>query len=152
VTAQPLILVAEDDTDIRELVGFSLRREGWRTTEASNGVEALRRVGTESPDLVVLDIGMPGLDGHAVCRILRAKGDGAPPVIFLTARSQPTDLAAGLDLGAVDYVGKPFAVEELVARVRTALRMKQKLETVGEQAIENERRRVRAALRAAARD
>lgn len=145
---RPTILIAEDDSDIRDLVGFALRREGYKTVEAENGVDALRKAQHEAPDLVLLDITMPGLDGLAVCRILQAKGLDAPPVIFLTARSQPVDLVAGLDVGAIDYVPKPFKMEELLARVRNALRMQQRLSTIGEQAIERERQRVREAVRA----
>lgn len=144
------ILVAEDDSDIRELVAYSLRREGFRTLEAVNGVDALRTIQAEEPDLVVLDIAMPGLDGLAVCRILQAKGLEAPPVVFLTARSAPAELAEGLDTGAVDYVAKPFQMAELVARVRNALRMRRRLDEIGHEAIEAERRRVREAVRALA--
>jgi CheY-like chemotaxis protein len=114
---QPLILVAEDDADIRGLVAFTLRRQGWRTAEAGDGVEALRKAQAEMPDLIVLDVNMPGLDGFAVCRILQAKGLAAPPVVFLTARAGAVDLAEGLEIGAADYVCKPFAVDDLLARV-----------------------------------
>lgn len=118
----PLVLVAEDDEDIRRLVVHNLRREGYRAAEAVDGLDALRAVTADPPALVILDIGMPRLDGKAVCRILRAKGAAAPRVIFLTAASAPADRVEGLDLGAVDYVTKPFDRDELMARVRAALR------------------------------
>jgi two-component system phosphate regulon response regulator PhoB len=147
VTEQPLILIAEDDEDIRDLVAFSMRRAGYRTVVAADGLDTLKKANSEQPSLVLLDIGMPGLDGKAVCRILQSKGFEAPPVIFLTARSQTQDRVDGLELGAVDYVVKPFEMAELVARVRLALRTQERLATVGDEAIARQREKVRAEQR-----
>jgi DNA-binding response OmpR family regulator len=124
---RPVVLVAEDDDDIRSLLVFGLWREGYRVVEAGDGLEALRAVTAERPALVILDIAMPRLDGLAVCRILQSKGAEAPPVIFLTAAAHPRQRVEGLDLGAVDYVTKPFDQTELMARVRAALRTTEKL-------------------------
>jgi two-component system, OmpR family, response regulator MprA len=127
VRDRPVVLVAEDDDDIRELLTFGLRREGYRVAAASDGLDALRAITAEQPDLVLLDITMPRLDGRAVCRILRAKGSEAPAVIFLTAAARTAERVAGLDLGAMDYVTKPFDPAELMARVRAALRTVRRL-------------------------
>jgi len=118
---EPVVLVVEDDEDIRTLLALCLRREGYRVVEAADGVEALRASASESPAIVLLDIAMPRLDGKAVCRTLQARGPDAPRVIFVTAAAHPAQRAEGLALGAVDYVTKPFAQRELVARVREAL-------------------------------
>lgn len=118
---RPLAVVADDDEDIRRLVGFLLRRAEFRVEEAANGLEALRKVMSLEPDVVVLDINMPHLDGHAVMRILQSNEDRRQRVVFLSARTTVQDRLAGLELGAVDYVPKPFEGAELVARVRAAL-------------------------------
>ena len=116
------ILVADDDRDIRALLSHRLRRLGYQTIEASDGLQALKlAVAEPRPDLLVLDIGMPGLDGHALLRIVQAQGEEAPPVIFLTARTAPEDRSLGLALGAADYVVKPYLFEELLIRLRRAL-------------------------------
>src|SRR5207244_8324019 len=96
--------------------------EGYDVVAAADGLDALRAITAERPELVLLDIGMPRLDGKAVCRILQSKGPEAPAVIFLTASAHPAQRVEGLDLGAVDYVTKPFDQAELLARVRAALR------------------------------
>ncbi|HVU78036.1 MAG TPA: response regulator [Gaiellaceae bacterium] len=118
---RPLAVVADDDEDIRRLVGFLLRRADFRVEEASNGLEALRKVMNLTPDIVVLDINMPHLDGHAVMRILQSNEERKQRVVFLSARATVQDRVAGLELGAVDYVPKPFEGAELVARVKAAL-------------------------------
>jgi diguanylate cyclase (GGDEF)-like protein len=118
------ILVADDDPDILMLLGHVLDREGYRIVQASDGIEALQLVKETSPDLCLLDVSMPGLDGYAVCRALQAQGPAAPPVIFLTARADTASRVNGLDAGAADYVVKPFDAAELRARVRAALRTK----------------------------
>jgi DNA-binding response OmpR family regulator len=118
---RPLAVVADDDEDIRRLVGFLLRRADFRVEEAANGLEALRKVMSLSPDVVVLDINMPHLDGHAVMRILQSNEERRQRVVFLSARSTVQDRVAGLELGAVDYVPKPFEGAELVSRVKAAL-------------------------------
>ncbi len=117
------VLVVEDEPDIRETLKYNLLREGYRVALAASGEEALRAVRTERPDLVLLDLMLPGVDGLEVCR--RLKKDPATaglPVIMLTARGEESDIVAGLELGAEDYVTKPFSPRVLVARVRAALR------------------------------
>jgi diguanylate cyclase (GGDEF)-like protein len=120
----PRVLVADDDPDILVMVSTLLRREGYRILEASSGLAALELARSSSPDLLLLDVAMPGLDGYTVCRELRATTPDPPPVIFLTARVDTQDRVVGLDAGAVDYIVKPFSAAELRARVRAALRTK----------------------------
>jgi two-component system response regulator MprA len=119
---RPLALVAEDDPDLLRLTTYQLRIGGFRTIAASNGLDALKLIVSERPDVAVLDIGMPGLDGRAVLRISQSQGAGAPPVLFLTALGDVKNRVAGLEDGAVDYITKPVAGAELVARCRAALR------------------------------
>jgi len=116
------VLVVEDEKDIRDLVRFHLNEEGYDVIEAESGEDALRRVETDRPGLVVLDLMLPGVDGLEVCRRLRA-GSGTPlPVIMLTAKAAELDRVLGLEIGADDYMTKPFSPRELVARVRAVLR------------------------------
>ncbi|MER5811034.1 response regulator transcription factor [Streptomyces sp. NPDC002033] len=115
------VLVVEDDPGVRSTLDQLLRFEGYRVLLASDGLEALAVLGRESPDLAVVDVVMPGLDGLALCRMLRRRGDRLP-VLVLTARHQIGDRVAGLDAGADDYLSKPFATEELFARIRALLR------------------------------
>ena len=114
------ILIVDDEPKIVRLVSDYLEAAGFGVLAAGSGEEALMRVRTERPDLVVLDLGLPGLDGLDVTRSLRR--DGELPVIMLTARDDETDRIIGLELGADDYVTKPFSPRELVARVRAVLR------------------------------
>jgi two-component system, OmpR family, response regulator len=116
------ILVVDDDAHIRDVVCFALRRAGYQPVTAGNGRAALEVAAREMPALVVLDILMPELDGTAVCARLRAKSD--VPVIFLTSKDEEMDRILGLELGADDYVVKPFSPRELVARVKAVLRRK----------------------------
>jgi two-component system OmpR family response regulator len=116
------ILVVDDDAHIRDVVCFALRRAGFQPLTAANGRAALEVAARELPALVVLDILMPELDGTAVCTRLRAKSD--LPVIFLTSKDEEMDRILGLELGADDYVVKPFSPRELVARVKAVLRRK----------------------------
>jgi two-component system OmpR family response regulator len=116
------ILVVDDDAHIRDVVCFALRRAGYQPLTAANGRAALEVAAREMPALVVLDILMPELDGTAVCTRLRAKSD--LPVIFLTSKDEEMDRILGLELGADDYVVKPFSPRELVARVKAVLRRK----------------------------
>ncbi|MEV4616699.1 response regulator transcription factor [Kitasatospora sp. NPDC049258] len=114
------VLVAEDDPKQAELVHLYLRREGHTASVVHNGREAIDEMRRRRPDLVVLDVMMPLVDGLDVCRILRRESD--VPVLMLTARSTEEDLLLGLDLGADDYMTKPYSPRELMARVRTLLR------------------------------
>jgi DNA-binding response OmpR family regulator len=117
------VLVVEDETDIRNLVVFHLVREGFRCRTATTGAEALREVRAHPPDLVVLDLMLPELDGLEVCRRLRADpGTAALPIIMLTAKADEVDRVVGLEMGADDYLIKPFSPKELVARIRAVLR------------------------------
>ncbi|GII96055.1 response regulator transcription factor [Sinosporangium siamense] len=113
------ILVVEDEPHIRDIVELALRFHGFQVTGVGSGEEALAEVDRNSPDLIVLDVLLPGIDGFEVCRRLGAR---QIPVIFLTARDTPADTVHGLTLGGDDYVTKPFSVEALVARVRAVLR------------------------------
>lgn len=114
------ILVVDDDAKTVELVKLYLNRDGYKVFTAYDGIEALRLARDSHPDLVVLDLMLPGLDGLEVCRILRAESD--IPIIMLTAKTSEQDKLIGLDLGADDYVTKPFSPRELAARVRSVLR------------------------------
>ncbi len=114
------VLVVDDDVKTVELVKLYLNRDGYRVLTAYDGVEALRLAQESLPDLIVLDIMLPGLDGLEVCRTLRAESD--VPIIMLTAKTTDQDKLTGLDLGADDYVTKPFSPRELAARVRAVLR------------------------------
>jgi two-component system response regulator MprA len=115
------ILVVDDDAPIRRMLDRTLSAEGYAVETAADGGEALAAVERSTPDLVVLDVGLPGIDGLAVSQRLRAKGLSVP-VLLLTARDSVPDRVAGLDAGADDYLVKPFATEELLARVRALLR------------------------------
>jgi DNA-binding response OmpR family regulator len=117
------ILVVEDDPDISELIAHYLTRAGHHVDRLTHGGEAPRRVRETAPDLVVLDLMLPGLDGLMVCQALRADpATAAIPIIMLTARGEEADRVTGLELGADDYVTKPFSPKELVARVAALLR------------------------------
>ncbi|MEO3811712.1 response regulator transcription factor [Sphaerisporangium sp. B11E5] len=120
-TNRPRVLVVDDERNIRDLVGMALRFHGFEVISAARGYEALELAGSSSPDLLVLDVMLPDLDGFELCRRLRARGDDVP-VIFLTARDTVADTVHGLTLGGDDYVTKPFSVEALVARARAVLR------------------------------
>ena len=114
------VLVVDDEPTIREIVVKYLRRDGFRTLEAADGNHAYELVKAERPDLVVLDLMLPGTDGLELCRWIRERSN--LPVIMLTARGEESDRIVGLELGADDYVTKPFSPRELAARVRTVLR------------------------------
>jgi two-component system, OmpR family, response regulator MprA len=115
------VLVVDDDPAVRDSLRRSLAFNGYEVDVAADGEEALLRLGSQRPDAVVLDVMMPRLDGLATCRALRAAGDDVP-VLMLTARDEVSDRVAGLDAGADDYLPKPFALEELLARLRALLR------------------------------
>jgi len=119
--AGPRVLVVDDEPNITELVAMALRYEGFTVNTAAGGRDALSKVASWKPALVILDVMLPDLDGLEVLRRLGV-GDRRPPVIFLTARDATEDKVHGLTLGGDDYVTKPFSVEELIARVRAVLR------------------------------
>lgn len=114
------VLIVEDDFDTVELVRLYLSRDGYKVLAATDGLEGLRLAREARPDLVVLDLMLPGLDGMELCRILREESEVA--IIMLTARVEEEDRLAGLEMGADDYVTKPFSPRELAARVRAVLR------------------------------
>ena len=114
------ILIADDDPRLRDLVSLALQRAGYTVVTASDGQRALTHAAREAPDLIVLDVGMPEMDGFEVCRRLRAISQ--VPVLFLTARDDEIDRIVGLELGADDYVTKPFSPRELVARIKAILK------------------------------
>ena len=115
-----MIVVVEDDPNIADLVDLYLRQDGYRVFQAASGERGLELVQERSPRLVVLDVGLPGMDGLEVCRQLRATSD--IPILMLTARDGEIDRVLGLEMGADDYVTKPFSPRELVARVKAILR------------------------------
>jgi len=121
--AKASILIIEDDPDIRELIGYNLGKDGYTVIQAATGEEGLKLAGQSNPDVIVLDVMLPGMDGLDVLR--RLKNDSALyriPVILSTAKGEDTDVVAGLELGADDYVTKPFSPKVLIARIRAALR------------------------------
>jgi two-component system alkaline phosphatase synthesis response regulator PhoP len=124
-----MILVAEDDADIRALVADVLEHAGFEVAAVRDGPGALHAARTRRPDLLVLDLGLPGLDGLDVARQLRRESD--LPIIMLTARAEESDTLVGLELGADDYIAKPFSTKELVARVRAVLRRADVARSVG---------------------
>jgi len=121
VATKARVLVAEDDRAVRDSIERALAFEGYEVGTVSDGAEALDRVQATEPDAIVLDVMMPRVDGLDVCRELRARGDRTP-ILILTARHKVADRVSGLDAGADDYLVKPFALEELLARLRALLR------------------------------
>jgi two-component system response regulator MtrA len=120
VAVRGRVLVVDDDTALAEMIGIVLRGEGLEVSVCADGASALEAVRRTRPDLVLLDLMLPGLDGFEVCRRIRA--ESMVPVVMLTARSDTSDVVQGLEVGADDYVPKPFKPKELVARVRARLR------------------------------
>ena len=120
-TPEARLLVVDDEPSIRELLNASLRFAGFEVTVAADGAEALRQAELIRPDLIVLDVMLPDMDGFAVTRKLRERGREIP-VLFLTARDETSDKVTGLTVGGDDYVTKPFSLEEVVARIRAVLR------------------------------
>lgn len=117
------LLVVEDEEDIRDLLTLHFTREGYAVTGTGNGAEAVKIITRKPPDLVLLDLMLPGLDGLAVCRTLKNDPKTAGiPIVMLTAKGEEADVVAGLELGADDYITKPFSLKVVVARVRTVLR------------------------------
>jgi len=121
--AKPKILVIEDEPDILEVIQYNLEREGHKVVVCRNGEQGLSRIRTDNPDLVILDLMLPGMDGVEVCR--QVKSDPVTrsiPLIMVTAKSEESDIVLGLGIGADDYITKPFSPRELVARVKVVLR------------------------------
>lgn len=117
------ILVVEDEADLREVLTYNLSREGFKVSEASDGGEGVRIALAEKPDLILLDLMLPDIDGLEVCRRVRQDPNvGATPIIMVTAKDEETDVILGLGLGADDYIAKPFSVKEVIARVKAVLR------------------------------
>ena len=116
------VLVVDDEKNIVDIVVFNLKKEGYEVLSAFDGEEGLKKVYDEDPDLILLDIMMPKMDGFEVCKKIREKKD--TPIIMLTARAEEVDKVLGLELGADDYVTKPFGVRELMARVKANMRRK----------------------------
>ncbi|MBP3273167.1 MAG: response regulator transcription factor [Ruminococcus sp.] len=126
------ILIAEDDEDIRELLTLYLENEGYRVITAENGVEALSAAESERPDLALVDIMMPKMNGYELTRHLRAGSMGSIPIIIISAMTADSDKIIGLDIGADDYITKPFNPLEVTARVRSNLRRFYKLDRAGD--------------------
>ncbi len=121
------IMVVEDEEAIVRLISYNLTKEGFKVLTSNDGLEALEKIRTEKPDLIILDIMLPGIDGYEICRQIR-KEDITIPVIMLSARNEELDKVLGLELGGDDYVTKPFSPRELIARVRALLRRVQRAE------------------------
>ncbi len=120
---RPSLLVIEDDEDIVELLRHNLEREGFQVWTAPSGEAGLDLAQSRLPSLILLDLGLPGIQGLEVCRMLRSSRETSRiPIVMLTAKGEESDIVVGLELGADDYVGKPFKVRELLARVRAVLR------------------------------
>jgi len=116
------VLVVEDEPDLREILIYHLKREGFKVYASGDGWESLLIAQREKPDVVLLDLMLPTMDGLEVCRKLRAQASYGVHVIIVSARNQEEDILRGLELGADDYVGKPFSLKEIIARIRTVLR------------------------------
>src|SRR5579862_4331505 len=116
----PHVLLVDDEEPLRVSLAYTLRREGYEVTCAADGVEALRLARQTAPDLIVLDVMLPGVDGMEVCRRIRERSE--VPILMLTAKDQEPDKVRGLEIGADDYICKPFSTRELLARMKSALR------------------------------
>ena len=120
--SDPVILVAEDERDIRELIVFTLQLSGFEVIEVSNGEEAVQRAAEIKPDLILMDVRMPKMTGYEACKALKAEEITKDiPIVFLSAKGQETEVSAGLELGADEYFLKPFAPDELSTRVNKIL-------------------------------
>ena len=122
-TPKTHILVVEDEEDILELVSYNLNKEGYQVTRAMSGEKALQSVDDDPPNLILLDLMLPEIDGLEVCRRLKGDSETATiPIVMLTAKGEESDIVAGLELGADDYIAKPFSPKVLIARIRAVLR------------------------------
>lgn len=125
--AKEHILIVEDEEDIQELVRYNLAKEGYRVTQSLTGEDGFKTAKTAHPDLILLDLMLPGLDGLEICRHLKADPKTShTPIIMLTAKGEESDVVTGLELGADDYIPKPFSPKVLIARMRAVLRRKAK--------------------------
>ena len=121
MSEQKTVLIVEDEKNIVDILRFNLMREGYRTLEAYDGEDGLHKARSENPDLILLDVMLPKMIGFDVCRTLRQEGNNVP-VIILTAREEEADKVLGLEIGADDYITKPFSIRELIARVGANIR------------------------------
>lgn len=125
-TNQANIIIVEDERDILDLLTYNLTREGYAVTGFSDGEQALRGLPLETPSLILLDLMLPGANGLEICRLLKAKPETAGiPVIMVTAKGEEADVVRGLEIGADDYIAKPFSMKVLLARIQTALRRRE---------------------------
>ena len=121
--AEDKILIVDDEEHIRELIKFNLEQNGYKVISADNGIDALKIAKTEKPQLILLDVMLPGMDGYDVCKeIRRDHSISTTPIIMITAKGEELDKILGLELGADDYITKPFSIRELIARVKAILR------------------------------
>ena len=128
-TSKKSILIVEDDEDIQQLVGYNLIKAGFQVEYADSGEEALGKIKKQYPDLILLDIMLPRMDGIEVCKVLRTENETAEiPIIMLTAKGEETDIVEGFELGADDYITKPFSPKILLSRIKAVLRRKVKEE------------------------
>lgn len=128
---KPLVLIVEDEAPIADVLRLYLERAGYVVAVESDGVRGLIAVRDQHPDAIILDVGLPGMDGTEICRRMRAGGDWTP-VLFCTARDDEVDRVLGLEMGGDDYITKPFSPREVVARVKVALRHAQSTEVTGD--------------------
>lgn len=127
--ANETILVVDDEKDILELIGYNLTKSGYQVTTVMSGEEAVKRARADLPDLIILDLMLPGIDGLDVCRVLkRARETSDIPIVMVTAKGEEADVVTGLELGADDYVCKPFSPRVLLARIRACLRKHSRVE------------------------
>ena len=121
------ILIVEDDEDIQQLVGYNLIKAGFLVEYADSGEQALKKIKDQPPDLILLDLMVPGMDGKELCRVIRSDSQlNEIPIIMLTAKGEESDIISGLDLGADDYITKPFSPKILISRIKAVLRRKAK--------------------------
>ncbi len=144
------ILLVEDDPTLSETLRYNLEREGYAVINAADGVVGLERARRDQPDMIILDVMLPRLDGFSVCRILRQESE--VPILILTARQDEIDRIAGLELGADDYVAKPFSLGELLARVRAIMRRSERRVSVMREVLDAGSLRVDTGSRRAWRD
>jgi two-component system OmpR family response regulator len=131
----PAILVVDDETILQETIAYNLRKEGYRVELASDGSSAIAAARTLRPDVIILDVMLPGLDGLEVCRLIRA--ESTVPILMLSAKSEEFDRVLGLEIGADDYLTKPFAMRELLAKVRASLRRSRMTITGRDERVDN---------------